>query len=134
MAWRAASALVALESLTNLTRPTWPTVLMRCASRVLPIVFAGQAWRAQQVGYLDHPVASGVIEHAGQGIDAAPHGPARADRPDGAPVGGGDLGADLLAIGIIDADDGRVALALVEQHPLLGGHIAVHAAVAVKVI
>ena len=53
---------------------------------------------------------------------------------DGAAVGGGDLGADPLAPGVVHADHGGVALALVQQDPALGGDIAVHAAVAVQMV
>src|SRR5208282_2561973 len=97
---------------------------------VLPVVPSGQGAGADQVGDLDDPLAGGVVEHALQGVDAAAHRPAGADRHDGAAVRGGDLGDDLLAPRVVDADHRGVALALVEQDTPLGRHIAVHVAVA----
>src|SRR6185503_1978760 len=67
-------------------------------------------------------------------VDAAAHRLAGRDRHDGAAVGGGDLGADLLAPGIVDADHRGVALALVGQDAALGGDIALHRAVPLQVV
>jgi hypothetical protein len=97
-------------------------------------VAARQGAGADQIGDLHHPVGRRVIEHAGQGVHAAAERPARADRPDRAAVGARHLGAEPLAVGIVDAHHRGIAGALVQQHALLRGDVVVHVAVAVEVV
>ena len=156
----AASALVALESLTKRTLPMRPTSSMRCARPgklgdrfgdgagvsgkglgrgigercVLPIVRAGQMRGSGHIHHLGGARALRVIERAVDHKDAAAQHLADRDRHRGGAAIRAAMRVKIAVVRIVDADDVEPALRSLLQQARLHGGVVLQGAVAVDMI
>ena len=101
---------------------------------VLPVMDAGQAGHAADIGGFCRLGLGVVVEHAAHDVNPAGYPVVAGDRDGLAVARGLEFGVDRPAVIVVDADHRRRALSLAGEDPAFGGGVAFHTAMAVQVV